>query len=154
MLRAVHLGCVALWVVAAVAGQIVLWHARLGHDASRELRNRRRAQPLLAFEHVAFAALLISGAVLMLERGFSVGQPHWFGVKLGLIAFLFVPLEAMHAYVGHVWIARGLSETVAPPFSKDLIRGIGMDDMVRTLALLLLGVAVPLVVWLSVARRF
>ena len=154
MLRAAHVACLALWVFAAVAGQLLLWRARRGADPERELHGRRRAQRLLAFEHAAFAALLASGAWLMLERGFRVGQPHWFGVKLGLVAFLFLPLEAMHAYVGHVWIARGLSETAAPPFSKDLARGIGMDDMVRTLALLLLGVAVPLVVWLSVRRPF
>jgi uncharacterized membrane protein SirB2 len=154
LLRAAHVACLALWVAAAVTGQLVLWRVRRGSDPERELRGRRRAQPLLAFEHLAFAALLASGAWLMLERGFRVGQPHWFGVKLGLVAFLFLPLEAMHAYIGHVWIARGLGETAAPPFSKDLTRGIGMDDMVRTLALLLLGVAVPIVVWLSVRRPF
>ena len=154
MTGAVHVAAVALWAGAAVAGQVLLWRARSGGDLGRELRTLRRAQPLLAVEHGAFAIALVSGAVLMADRGFSLGHPRWFGVKLGLVAFLFVPLEAMHAYVGHVWIARGLRETPAPPFSKDLARGIGMDDMVRTLAALLLGVAVPLVVWLSRARPF
>ena len=41
----------------------------------------------------------------------------------------------------HVWIGRGLRETAAPPFSKDLARGIGMEDMLRALAIPLLGLA-------------
>jgi hypothetical protein len=67
---------------------------------------------------------------------------------------LVLPLEAMHAWVCHVWIDRGLRQTPAPPFSKDLARGIGMDDMIRALAAPLLGVAIPLIVWLSVSRPF
>ena len=63
-----------------------------------------------------------------------------------------VPLETIHALVCHRWIARGLRQTEAPPFSKDLERGIGMDDMVRVLAIPLLGLGLPLIVWLSVAK--
>lgn len=68
------------------------------------------------------------------------------------MAFLIVPLEAMHAYICHVWIARGLRQTAAPPFAKDLERGIGMDDMLRALAVPLLVLALPLLVWLSVRK--
>jgi hypothetical protein len=53
-----------------------------------------------------------------------------------------------------VWIARGLRQTVAPPFTRDLERGIGMDDMLRALSALLLGAALPLLVWLSVGEPF
>lgn len=97
---------------------------------------------------------LASGFALMHEKGFRVGYPLWLSLKLGLTVFLVLPLEAMHAYVGHVWIARGLRQTASPPFSKDLARGVGIDDMIRTLALLLLGVAIPLMVWLSLAKPF
>jgi hypothetical protein len=90
----------------------------------------------------------------MHAKGYRVGYPRWLSLKLGLAVFLALPLEAMHAYVGHVWIARGLRQTEAPPFSKDLARGLGIDEMIRTLALLLLGVAIPLMVWLSLAKPF
>jgi hypothetical protein len=60
----------------------------------------------------------------------------------------------MHAWVCHAWIRRGLRQTAEPPFSKDLARGIGMDDMVRSLAVPLLGLALPLMAWLAVARPF
>jgi hypothetical protein len=88
----------------------------------------------------------------MAWRGWGLGQARWLGLKLGLVAFLLVPLEAMHAYICHGWIARGLRETDAPPFSKDLERGIGMDDMLRALAVPLLLLALPLLVWLSVKK--
>lgn len=86
--------------------------------------------------------------------GWGVGHARWLGVKLGLVAFLVAPLEAFHAYASHVWIARGLRQTAAPPFSKDLLRGVGMEEMVRTLGIPLLGIGVPLLLWLSLAKPF
>jgi hypothetical protein len=88
----------------------------------------------------------------MAWRGWGLGQARWLALKLGLVAFLLVPLEAMHAYICHVWIERGLQETGSPPFSKDLERGIGMDDMLRALAVPLLLLALPLLVWLSLGK--
>lgn len=115
---------------------------------------RRRLEPWLALEHVALLVALLCGLALMAERGFRLGYPRWLSAKLGLVVFLLLPLEAIHAYVSHVWIARGLRQTAAPPFSKDLSRGIGIDEMVRTLALVLLSVALPLILWLSVKKPF
>lgn len=144
----------SLWLLAAAAGQLATWRARVSGDARRELELRRRLQPWLVIEHAAFLVALASGLVLMRAKGYRVGYPRWLSLKLGLAVFLALPLEAMHAYVGHVWIARGLRQTPAPPFSKDLARGIGIDEMIRTLALLLLGAAIPLMVWLSLAKPF
>lgn len=61
-----------------------------------------------------------------------------------------VPLEAFHAYVNHVWIAGALREGS----SRRLERGSGLDDMIRSLAVPLLGAAVPLLLWLSLRRPF
>jgi hypothetical protein len=115
---------------------------------------RLRVRPLLALEHVALAVALLTGAGLMVGRHWGLGHAHWLDLKLGLIAFLLVPLEAMHAWVNHVWIARGLQHAGAGGVSRDLGRGLALDDMVRTLAVVLLGVAVPLLVWLSVRKPF
>ena len=70
------------------------------------------------------------------------------------MAFLVVPLESFHAYVCHGWLRRGLRQTQAPPFSRDLERAIGMDDMVRVLAVPLFGLGLPLIIWLSIAKPF
>ena len=109
---------------------------------------------MVLLEHAALGTALLSGLLLMGTLGWSLGQRRWLDLKLGLTAFLLVPLEAMHAWVNHVWIARGLRQTVAPPFTRDLERGIGMDDMLRALSALLLGAALPLLVWLSVREPF
>ena len=114
----------------------------------------RRLQRVLAAEHVALALALLSGLVLIWMRGWSVGHPRWLAVKLGLTVFLLLPLEGMHAYVNHVWVRRGIRQTEGPSYAKDLRRGLAMDEMVRTLSVVLLGPAVPLLVWLSVWKPF
>ena len=107
-------------------------------------------------EHAALALALLTGLTLMALHGWRLGYPRWLGLKLGLVAFVVVPLEGMHAWVSHVWIARALpAQPPAPaPLSRDLERGIGMEDMLRTLGALLLGAALPLIAWLSLRRPF
>lgn len=152
-LQAVHIAALVLWAVLLLVSQARLLAARrrgLGH----ELSARRSLRLLVAAEHACLALALATGLLLMTGRGWGPGRARWFGLKLGLVVFLLLPLEAMHAYVCHVWIGRGLRETAAPPFSKDLARGVGMEDMLRALAIPLLGLAVPLLVWLSVVKPF
>lgn len=78
----------------------------------------------------------------------------WFHLKLGLVAFLLLPLEGMHAWAWHAWVEPELRRTAAPPFPQRLSRGLGMQGMVRALELPLLGAALPLLAWLSLARPF
>jgi hypothetical protein len=138
----------------ALAVQLALVRARRGGLVDDELLARRRLQPALAAEHVALAVALASGLLLLRQHGWGLGHARWLALKLGLVLFLLVPLEAMHAYVCHAWIARGLRQAGAGPFSKDLRRGIGMDDMLRVLAIPLLGLGLPLILWLSLAKPF
>jgi hypothetical protein len=149
----VHLSSLAVWLGACVGGQIAASRAR-GGDQGRELALRRRLSTVVGAEHVAFVCVLVSGGLLMSQHGWRLGHPLWLTLKLGLVAFLLAPLEAMHAFMVHVWMARGLTRTSAPPFDKDLIRGLGVEEMLRTLAIPLWGLGLPLVVWLSVARPF
>jgi hypothetical protein len=94
--------------------------------------------------------VLASGALLLAGATQAELHARWLHLKLGLTAFLLLPLEAFHAYVNHVWIARSLREGSKRP----LERGTGLDDMVRSLASPLLGAAVPLLFWLSLRRPF
>lgn len=154
LLRTLHLAALAVWIGAGVASHVALARAASAGESPDGLTRRRRAQRLLVMEHAALVLALASGLLLMRSLGWGLGHARWLGVKLGLVTFLVVPLEAMHAYICHAWIARGLQQTQAPPFSKDLVRGIGMEEMVRTLELLLLGIAVPALLWLSLAKPF
>jgi hypothetical protein len=103
-------------------------------------------------EHAAVLTLLATGLGLAWRLGWGFGHPPWFGLKLGLVTFLLVPLEAMHAWIAYAWIEPGLRETPAPPFSKTLERGVGMEEMLASLAFPLLLLAVPLLLWVSLSR--
>jgi hypothetical protein len=118
---------------------------------SAELATRRRWHFLMAVQSVSFAVVVLTGFVSMRSHGWTLAYPRWLALKIGLVAFLFVPLEAFLAYVGAFWIRPGLSE--APP-SRMLERGASMQGMVWAIAVPLGGLALPLVVWLSVARPF
>jgi hypothetical protein len=137
-----------------VSGQLLAHRAHAAADPARELAARRRLQPRLVAEHVAFVLLLLTGALLMYHHGWSITRARWLTLKLGLVLFLVVPFEAMHAFICHGWIATGLRRSQAPPLARELERGIGVEEMLRTLAIPLLGVGVPLLVWLSVRRPF
>ncbi|HET8647260.1 MAG TPA: hypothetical protein VFO85_17315 [Vicinamibacteria bacterium] len=121
-----------------------------------ELEQRRRSSRVMAFEHAALALAIACGLALMSLHGWRLGYPRWLSIKLGLVAFLLIPLEGMHAWVNHVWMARALRAWPGPPapLSRELDRWTGMDDMIRTLAALLLGLALPFMAWLSIARPF
>jgi hypothetical protein len=142
---------VVAWIATALGAQVLLSVARR-RGAEAEIRARRRLQPALLAEHAALALALLSGAALLRLHGWGLGHARWLALKLGLVAFLVVPLEAFHAYVCHVWIARGLRQTQRPPFSRDLERGIGIDEMVRVIAVPLLGLGLPVILWLSTAK--
>ena len=145
-----------MWPAAVVSSQARLRRARRRGIAARAGPARRRAsRRSLAVEHAALAAALLTGFALMALHGWRPGYPRWLGIKLGLVVFLLLPLEA-HARLGQ---PRAGSRARLPrqppppaPLSTELDRWIGMDDMVRTLAALLFGLALPLIVWLSVAR--
>jgi uncharacterized membrane protein len=136
------------------AAAYALAMARTRGVAAEALAARRRLQPLLLLEHASLLLLLVTGVLLMRQRGWGLGHARWLLAKLGLVAFLVVPLEGFHAWIAHVWIARGLRQTSAPPFSKDLARGVAVQEMIATLALPLLGATLPLLLWLSLARPF
>jgi hypothetical protein len=134
-----------VWLAAALAGQVVVWRARSLDSAGAESW-RRTAVRLTSVEHAALVVVLAAGLALMRARGWTATHARWLGVKLGLVVFLVIPLEAMHAYVNHVWLTRAASA------SRERERGLALDEMLRTLALVLLGPAVPFLIWLSVAK--
>lgn len=143
-----------MWVAAWLAGHLARRGALQAGDAAEELEGHRRALVIAHVQHAAALAAWGSGAWLMRERGWGIGYPGWLAVKVGLTVFLLVPLEALHAWACHLWIAPGLVEVAGGAASKRLARGLGIEQMVRSLALPLLGVAVPLMAWLSLARPF
>jgi hypothetical protein len=96
---------------------------------------------------------MITGLLVMSARGWGIGHARWLAVKL-LVAFaLFVPLEGFHAYIGHVFLPR--ARRLAGAYGERQVeRGEGLEAIIRTIAIPLYGVAVPLVFWLATKRPF
>lgn len=128
--------------------------ARASSDAARELERRRALSVLVTAEHLLLALALTSGWLLLEAQGGGMSRARWLALKLGLVVFLVVPMEAMHAFVAHFWTARGLGQTPAPSIDRQLARGLGIEEMLRTLAIPLLGIGVPLILWLSFRKPF
>jgi hypothetical protein len=147
-------GAVLLWLAAGVGGHVAQRGALGAGSPAEELAVRRRVLTLFAVHHLAALVAFASGFGLMRLRGWGFGYPRWLAVKIGLTLFLLVPLVGMHAWVCRFWIAPGLAEAEASGLSKRLARGLSVEEMLRALAVPLLGVAVPLLLWLSLARPF
>lgn len=133
--------------------QVTLLRARRGDAVAFAQGARQQARTLFAAEHLALLTALVSGWALMSARGWGLWYPRWLGVKIGLVLFLLVPLEGFHAFVCHHWIPEALQakDSLA---ARRLERGTGMEEMIRTLAIPLLGMAVPIIVWLSLKKPF
>lgn len=140
-----------LWASALLYGR---WLLRASRRATPEaaLTARREALGPATAQSLLFAAVLATGLALMLAHGWGTGHARWLGLKLGLVAFLLLPMEGMHAYIWQGWIRPGLAPSPLPSQVRDLERGAGMDDMLRALSVPLLALAVPLLVWLSLTR--
>ncbi len=145
-----HVAAAFLWLAAATTYPMLVLRARR-RGAEAELQARRRFHGLIALEAAAFAVVLVTGYALMRLYGWSLAYPRWLALKIGVVVFLFLPLEAFLAYVGATWIGPGLR--AAPP-ARELGRGAAMQEMVWAIAVPLAGLALPLVVWLSLAHPF
>ena len=112
---------------------------------------RRTLLAVTRVQHVAFA-LAAAGRrrAPAPRRRPRLAHARVLHLKLGLTAFLLLPLEAFHAYVCAAGSVPGCSGRGR---ARDLERGLGLDDMVRSLQIPLFGLAVPLLVWLSLQLR-
>lgn len=142
-MRLLHWAALACWIASWLVGQLLWWTRSRTGDADAR---RRTLLGVTRVQHAAFAVLLLSGALLYLRASPVLAHERLLHLKLGLGAFLLLPLEAFHAYVCAAWIGPGLR---ASGRARDRERGLGLDDMVRSLEIPLFGLAVPLLFWLS-----
>jgi hypothetical protein len=98
--------------------------------------------------------LLVTGFIAMQQRGWGLGHVRWLALKIGLSVLLLIPLETFHAYVCHVWLPRARRAAAGASAERQIERGVGMEEMLRAIAIPLLGLAIPLLFWLSLKRPF
>jgi hypothetical protein len=141
--RLLHWAALVGWVASGLVAQALWWTRRRTSD---QHGRRRTLLSVTRVQHVAFAVLLLCGGWLLFRASPALAHARVLHLKLGLTAFLLLPLEAFHAYVCAAWIGPGLRGAGR---ARDLERGLGLDDMVRSLQIPLFGLAVPLLIWLS-----
>jgi len=94
----------ASWFVYAAA-----WEARRGAgDAELERRVlwvRRQFNRVVALEHLAFAALVVTGLMLAEAVDWAYEGQAWFGWKLALVFGVFVPMELLDVVLS-AWFQR------------------------------------------------
>jgi hypothetical protein len=149
----VHLAAIAVWASAWAAYARACARARRGGPEA-EQDARRRWHRVRHLEALALVLSLAAGLLLMRAHGMSLAYPRWLPPKLGLVAFVLVPLEAFRVYISVGWLGPGLFGPPGAAAAKQLERGLSMDGMLQALAVPLLLLALPGILYLSLARPF
>jgi hypothetical protein len=100
---------------------------------------------LFALEHAFLLLALGLGGGLTLALGWGLGHARWFGAKLGLVLFLVLPMEGIHAYACFL-LARATGRLQE--------RGFSVEEMIRTLEAVVLVPALVFMTWASLTHPF
>jgi uncharacterized membrane protein len=107
--KLVHLLSVLFWIGPPLGAYCFLFAAHRSGDRARIVWTERIAERVLAAEHIAFAAMIASGAWLVwLSEGALLAMP-WFEKKLGCFAGVFL-FEVFDIWISHHVLARVLRE--------------------------------------------
>lgn len=108
-IKFVHVFSVMIWAWSTavaygwyVRGAFVKWAAN--PDDPELIRRRNFAIEQfdrgVIFEHVAFPVIIVTGPLLYLVAGWQANTP-WLLLKLLVVIFIFVPMEAFDYYLSH-----------------------------------------------------
>ena len=112
-------------------------------------------QPLRVVEAASFAAALGAGLLLMQALGYRLGYPRWLSAKLGLVAFLLVPLGGFRVYLSAAWLGPGLrASSRSVIFARTSSGRCRWRRCCRPLPCPCSCSGCPAILWLSLARPF
>lgn len=105
-----HIVCMAAWFMSTSVAY--LWFVRVAylqaerHPQDPELQRRREwAMQQFAdgalLEHVAFVLLIATGAMMYWLSGWTLGL-NWLGLKVAIVALVFVPMEVFDLGLSHL----------------------------------------------------
>jgi Predicted integral membrane protein (DUF2269) len=107
----VHLFMIAMWSFStAVAYRNFIvpafraWQRDPDNAAAIARRNEfmERFDNGAVLEHIAFPFVLLSGLLLVWLAGWSWQEVNWLSLKLGIVLFIFVPMEIVDYYLSHM----------------------------------------------------
>lgn len=109
-IKALHVFAAMAWAWSTAVAWI--WYLKPAFRRARarpddEIARRERDRMMERFdrgaivEHVAFVVLLVSGLVQAWVGGFTLLAWTWLGVKLAIVALVFVPMEIVDVHLSH-----------------------------------------------------
>ena len=143
--KMVHIASLIFWLGPTLGSWWVLINIRKGHQSSGYQLAYKIFLQTLWVEHIAFIALLASGATMATLFHFW-GQP-WLNMKLGIILAVIIPLEIIDIYIGNFYLPKHfnidrpsqLEKFYHGPFTKTAIALIPLS----VFSLFILAVAKP-----------
>lgn len=109
LLKFIHVIFAMIWVwstsvayISYVVPVFRQWLANPDEPETTRMRNwvMERFDHGVILEHVAFPILLVTGPMLMLAGGWTLGD-NWLAAKLVLIVLVFIPIEIVDYWLSH-----------------------------------------------------
>ena len=99
-LKAIHILGVLCWIGPLLGGWWMLARIDGRQDAELSRWARKAFMPLVHIEHLGLALWLGTGLWMVTKNQFFLGMP-WLHYKLGVIAFVVLPIEVWDIVVSH-----------------------------------------------------
>jgi len=110
-IKFIHIVSVFLWGFTVPPAYSVYVKRALA-DASAQPNNKEvegrlawawdRLDYLVAVEHIAWPIILITGPLLLLGSGWAIATP-WLEIKLFIVVFVMIPIEAYDTWMSHAY---------------------------------------------------
>ncbi len=152
LVKLIHLGALIFWLGPALGSWIVLKVCQHDGIAKEALARLHRAFiTTVVIEHVAFAALLVSGAYLAFN--FNMQTLPWLQFKLAIVGIVLIPLEVIDVWLANFKIAKIAPKVIAgTASSKEQALYDFYHGTFTKLALVLVPVSVLAIMWLAVSN--
>lgn len=152
--KLVHLGALVFWIGPTLGAWWMLRVAnhRFGEPGMVSQHLYQAFLHLLWVEHMAFAALLLSGASLAWLHGWF-GES-WLSLKLALVIVVVVPFELVDIWLGHIRLPRLFHQRhPSRPYSAQESELLHLyHERLTRIAWWVMPVAVTTIIWLAVAK--
>lgn len=156
-IKLLHISGLILWLGPSGGAWLLvqLSKRRLQQDSREFNALYRDFVKFFWIEHFGLLLLLLSGILLVMIEDFTVLGAAWIQIKLVLIVFVLLPIEALDIWFGHV----RLPGVFAPPDRNNTVNRTRRDVLrsyeqrFAPIALPILLVTVVVIMWLAIAKQ-
>ena len=157
----VHLAAVLLWAGPAMGASwfvyAAAWERRRDEGdaelARRELWVRRQFNRVVALEHLAFAALIVSGLMLGESVDWAYAGQAWLTWKLALVLLIFIPMELLDVVLS-AWFQKVMTADAEPggDGASPVSRAARSQDLFLRATIPPVMLGIPIALYLAVVK--